>query len=51
MHFQAGTFVVPYLHQFFTVVQKMLFGANLHCIWFKFSIILPSNDAIWDEFD
>ena len=43
---------------FFEVVQKMLFGSNLHYIWCTFSIIIlkiynetaPSKDSIWSEF-
>ena len=49
--------MVPYLHQCFAVLQKIvIFGTNLDCIWY-FSIVInkidvgtaSSNGAIWDE--
>ena len=52
VHFSASTFMASYLQQFSAV---MLFGTNLHYIWFEFSIIdagtAPCKVAVWDEFD
>ena len=43
LHFNASTFVVPYLYQFSTEVQKLTFlvlsERNFHFIWSQFSII------------
>ena len=59
MHFSFSTLMAPYLHQFSAVVQKMQFEIeiNSNYIWCKFGImiklmpvVLPSNDAILDEF-
>ena len=58
MHFSASTFTVPYLHKYFAVVQKMLFGhtplflvpANLKSKLKNYEKTAISNNDIWDKF-
>ena len=55
MHFSASTFLAPYLHLYYAVMQIMcFFGAIWDRFAFRFAFILCSNadffGAIWEKF-